>query len=85
MRLTLILGTTATALFFAAPTQQAKADYCVIGSDDVGQVCGHATMAQCEQTRSGLGGHCVEDQFSRANNHRARPAAQPRRPRAAQQ
>jgi hypothetical protein len=72
MRLALILGAAVTAAFFAMPSQDATADYCV-NDGETGRVCGHATMQQCEQTRAGLGGWCEQDQFSKANNAGGQP------------
>ncbi len=50
----------AFVLLLIAVPSVAAAQYCMI-DDSGGRTCGIATLQQCEQTRSGVGGSCEVD------------------------
>jgi hypothetical protein len=60
MQVPLAMRVLAVMLFVSAIPQAALAQYCML-DDSGGRTCGIATLQQCEQTRSGVGGSCEVD------------------------
>jgi hypothetical protein len=60
-RVLYVLAAMVAAVYLAAPTASARAEFCVLQPDEGGTDCGYPTLQSCLDARAGVGGRCHEN------------------------